>query len=483
MEPVPVLMVVYNRLEYTKKAVESVLKNPGIPVSLTIWDNASTEEGMKEWLLSLKCGRVNEHASIDDVCFSMKNQGLAVPMNYFFKAHARFPFVAKVDNDTVLPDNWLRDLMDVMTETKYKGTRLGAVSGTCLRPYGLTGEQWLATMPWESFHGHRIHYNSYPLGTGVLINMDMIRERGQLFEKFPRSIGSGPDDPCLISGWTAYARSAYESKAWQFLLYTKVPVNLLNIRNNYLDSAGTPVHELSHDYPEYEAEINRVRDLGNAWWESVCGMAGVERFVQECGGLEPLPVDGPLISPDQYHRTYVDPQYAHPTPVTLTEAKNIDERSTPEFWQARIAEHGTTASTFLTTPQARINEFTDRHEEILAKHLDGYEEVLDVGVGWGRFSKTIDMYSHSYVGVDFMPELIAKARESLPGLRFEVMDARALEFPDASFDVVLSVTGLSSFAGIFEEVLREFHRVLRPGGRIIFLEEHFARIDWKLENE
>ncbi len=458
----------YNRIEYSKRAFASIVNRPGLPVAVTMWDNGSTD-ATREWMESIPLDTVvrKVHAG--------RNYGLAVAMNDFFIMNARYPFVVKVDNDTVLPANWLRDLMDVMTDSS-REAMLGAVSGTCLRPYGDTFKDWVEKyMVTRPFGDHKLHYNSYVLGTGVLINMELIRKRGLLFEKFPRAIGSGPDDPCLISGWTAYIRAAHEYEGWKFAFYSKVPVQLLNIKEE---------HVLSNDYPEYDAEIQKVRDEGNAWWESVGGLDGVEQYVKTHGGLESLEVFGERIPASDYApvETKVFQAVATVDPRTLTEADHLPERSTAAFWERRIAAHGTTASTFLATPQARINEFTERHMEILQQYAAG-KDVLDCGCGWGRISLPISRLAKSYVGVDFMPALIEKAKESLPDLDFRLADAKALPFEDASFDVVIAVTGLSSFAGVFDAVLAEFHRVLRPGGRILFLEERFARIDWKLEHE
>lgn len=477
MRPVPVLLVTYNRLEYSKRALESILKDPGMSVHVTICDNGSTD-GTVEWLESLKMDPV---FGVVSKVNSGHNYGLAAVMNWFFDRYKEYPFVVKVDNDTVLPDNWLRDLMDVMTDPN-RVQKLGAVSGTCLRPNGDTFKDWVDKyMVTKTFRGHQLHFNSYVLGTGVLINMDMIRERGLLFGGFPRSVEStDPLDTCLISGWTAYIRAAHEYEGWQFAFYSKVPVTLLNIREE---------HVLSNDYPEYDAEVQRVRDDGNKWWESVGGLDGAEKYVQEHGGLKRLEYKTERLIPASDYETTDNvlmrrtlQSQVKTDPRTLTEAGNLDVRSTPEFWEKRIREHGTTASTFLSTPQARINEFTEKHMEILGDIVGG-ADVLDVACGWGRISLTVSQMSLSYVGVDFMPALIEKAKESLPQLDFRVADAKALPFEDASFDVVMSVTGLSSFAGVFDQVLAEFHRVLRPGGRILFLEERFARIDWKLKHE
>lgn len=494
IRPIPVLLVTYNRLNYSQQALESICENPGHPIELMIWDNASTD-GTVEWLREYVALRIFPNTVAVSIEYSGKNVGLAPAMNAFFRKYSTVPYVVKVDNDTVMPDNWLADLMEVMEcaipVTLPGGKKLGAVSGTCLRPYGLTADEWYAGMPWTSFKSgdyvHKLYFNSYCLGTGVLINMDMIRERGLLFEKFPRAPGAAPDDPCLISGWGAYIREAHEYEYWKFALYSKVPVNLLNLKAD---------HVLSNDYPEYDAEVTKVRDEGNAWWESVGGLPGVRKYVQDHGGLEPasksiywhgLP---PVM---QINGTFPHgfPLHAHISETTTwpeglpskvwTDAGELQQRSTLQFWNERVKKHGTTASTFLTTPQIRINEFTERHTEILHDYARN-RDVCEVGIGWGRMSLPIAKLSKSYVGVDFIPELVAKAKESMPDLDLRVASATKLPFAYESFDLIVAIACLSSFAAILPDVIAEMKRVLRPWGRILFLEEDFARVDWKMEN-
>ena len=63
--------------------------------------------------------------------------------------------------------------------------------------------------------------------------------------------------------------------------------------------------------------------------------------------------------------------------------------------------------------------------------------------------------------------------------RLEVrhMDARALAFPDASFDVVFSLSSIEHFgdAGDIARAAAEIGRVLRPGGHAFVVTECFAR--------
>lgn len=474
MYTIPVLFVTYNRLSYSQAALASIMDYPGAPVEVTIWDNHSTEVGFQNWL---EVSAMYYSNKVKEVIYSPNNVGLAPAINYFFKQYPNAKYVAKVDNDTVLPDNWLANLIDAMKYIQASsGTinKIGAVSGTCLRPTGPTFAQWvresMTTIPYGE---DRLHFNSYVLGTGVLINMDMIRQRGLLFEKFPKS-PTEPDKPCLISGWTAYTREAYEYEDWKFAFYSKVPVKLLNLKAE---------HVLSNDYPEYDAEVQKVRDEGNAWWTSVGGLDGVRKYVREHGGLESLLSK---LAPEA-QAYFTEQMTKKPQGLQqidskmLTECNDVQERSTKQYWEKRVADNGTTRSTFLETPQSRINEFTAIHMEYLRHYVAG-KSVLDVGVGWGRMSLPVAHMAKSYVGVDFIPALIDKAKESLPELDFRLEDAKHLSFADETFDVAIAITCLSSFAGAFEETLKEMKRVVKRNGLVLFLEERFIRIDWNLES-
>jgi SAM-dependent methyltransferase len=72
-------------------------------------------------------------------------------------------------------------------------------------------------------------------------------------------------------------------------------------------------------------------------------------------------------------------------------------------------------------------------------------------------------------GVDIAENLIERARERSAAerlsARFEIADAEALPFPDAAFDVVVSIIG-AMFAPRPELVARELLRVCVPGGTI-----------------
>lgn len=106
------------------------------------------------------------------------------------------------------------------------------------------------------------------------------------------------------------------------------------------------------------------------------------------------------------------------------------------------------------------------------------EHVLDVACGTGDLSQAFASgVAERVVGVDFTAEMLDIARRKLrdqpPGLASKLSyaegDAQALNFADRSFDVVSIAFGIRNVVSPIT-ALREFHRVLRPGGRLVVLE-------------
>jgi SAM-dependent methyltransferase len=96
--------------------------------------------------------------------------------------------------------------------------------------------------------------------------------------------------------------------------------------------------------------------------------------------------------------------------------------------------------------------------------------ILDIGIGGGRTTPLLTSISRNYIGVDYTPCMIEIARRRFPGICFQEMDARSLRFADGSFQLVMfSYNGIDSVdpAGRIE-ILRQVHRVLRPGGYFVF---------------
>ncbi|MES3035382.1 MAG: class I SAM-dependent methyltransferase [Gemmatimonadota bacterium] len=101
--------------------------------------------------------------------------------------------------------------------------------------------------------------------------------------------------------------------------------------------------------------------------------------------------------------------------------------------------------------------------------------VLEVGSGSGGPAVYLAEMRHCHVtGVDINQHGIrnarslAAARQLAHRLRFETVDAsQPLPFADASFDAVISNDAMCHIRDRLS-VLRDWKRVLRPGGRIVF---------------
>lgn len=113
------------------------------------------------------------------------------------------------------------------------------------------------------------------------------------------------------------------------------------------------------------------------------------------------------------------------------------------------------------------------------EHINGRTgRVLEVGVGTGM---ALPLYaSHlEVVGVDYSHEMLDRARrktrdENLSHVtELRQMDARELDYPDASFDTVVAMY-LVSVVPEPERVVSEMVRVCKPGGEILIV-NHFAR--------
>jgi SAM-dependent methyltransferase len=105
-----------------------------------------------------------------------------------------------------------------------------------------------------------------------------------------------------------------------------------------------------------------------------------------------------------------------------------------------------------------------------------FERGLEIGAGTGYF--TLNLMRAGVVRaatcMDISPGMLDVLRDNARGLGLDVEtlagDAERLELPDASFDLVLGHAVLHHIPDL-ERAFAEFHRVLRPGGRIAFAGE------------
>lgn len=110
-------------------------------------------------------------------------------------------------------------------------------------------------------------------------------------------------------------------------------------------------------------------------------------------------------------------------------------------------------------------------DELLAKlALQPGEDVLDIGCGDGRITASIAarVAPGQVLGIDNSAAMIGFANEAfshVPNLRFEQVDARAMDY-QAEFDAVFSNAALHWIRD-HRPVLRGLAQALRPGGRCL----------------
>ncbi|MFP4518710.1 MAG: class I SAM-dependent methyltransferase [Oceanicaulis sp.] len=99
--------------------------------------------------------------------------------------------------------------------------------------------------------------------------------------------------------------------------------------------------------------------------------------------------------------------------------------------------------------------------------------VLEYGCGEGEVSRHAAPVAREAVGIDISERGVQGARkraadQGFTNTRFEVMDAHETAFEDESFDLI-AATGIIHHLDV-PVAFREVHRLLKPGGRALFVE-------------
>jgi len=130
------------------------------------------------------------------------------------------------------------------------------------------------------------------------------------------------------------------------------------------------------------------------------------------------------------------------------------------------------AKTYDQTPNLVV-AMDGRHTVKLLAPRAG-EMILDAGCGTGRNLAPLLRAGSYAIGLDFSRGMLAIAARNHPDVPLAVADLhRPLPFRSASFDAVLCGL-IGEHLNDLNVVSREFHRVLKPGGRLIFSAYHPA---------
>lgn len=102
------------------------------------------------------------------------------------------------------------------------------------------------------------------------------------------------------------------------------------------------------------------------------------------------------------------------------------------------------------------------------------KRMLDLGCGYGwHCIYAVEQGASSVVGVDISEKMLEVAREKTNDAKvtYQCSAMEDLDFPDNSFDVVLSSLAFH-YVESFEEIAKKMARFLKPGGKFVFSAEH-----------
>lgn len=113
--------------------------------------------------------------------------------------------------------------------------------------------------------------------------------------------------------------------------------------------------------------------------------------------------------------------------------------------------------------QRRVDMFTD----FLGNEN---KKVLEIGCGTGFFTSQLVLTNNQITAIDISSNLLelAKKRTNYPNVVFKKEDAHKTSFDSNSFDFIVGSSALHHLET--GTALKEFFRLLKPGGKIMFTE-------------
>ena len=114
--------------------------------------------------------------------------------------------------------------------------------------------------------------------------------------------------------------------------------------------------------------------------------------------------------------------------------------------------------------------------ETLRELLPDFKDkrVLDLGCGYGwHCIYAMEHGASSVVGVDISHKMleVAKEKTHFPQVEYKCCAIEDVEFPEESFDVILSSLAFHYVAD-YEILVKKIYRILKSGGKLVFTVEH-----------
>jgi hypothetical protein len=187
MSRVTLLMITYNRREYTRMALERLLAGAG-DFAVWIWDNGSTD-GTADLVRAVK-----SHPRVHRVHLSPENVLQTPPFDWLLR-DCQSPLVGKVDNDCLMPARWVDPIARALNDEP----RLAVIGCWTFWPDDFDPK--LAAHKIRRFGDHHVLTNAYIGGTGLLVRSELARRfwmprpNGMPINQYAMSAAG------LVNGW------------------------------------------------------------------------------------------------------------------------------------------------------------------------------------------------------------------------------------------------------------------------------------------
>lgn len=173
---IDILMITFNRPEYTRLSLERLLATCDEGMRVWIWHNGKDERTL-EVVRSL-----GDHPRVYEFHHSRENKKLREPTNWFW-SHAKGDFLCKVDDDCLMPHGWANMLRKAHVDVP----KFGVIG--CWRFLEEDFVPELAQKKIRNFAGgHQIMQNCWVEGSGYLMKSVCLQTNGLLNpgESFPQ---------------------------------------------------------------------------------------------------------------------------------------------------------------------------------------------------------------------------------------------------------------------------------------------------------
>ncbi len=137
---------------------------------------------------------------------------------------------------------------------------------------------------------------------------------------------------------------------------------------------------------------------------------------------------------------------------------------------------------FFTTAQPHMDQLFSAASSLGLPKTPG--RALEFGCGAGRFLRYFEAHFKEVWGVDVSEEMLKLASQHNPRCKFHLITAMDLGFfPDDHFDLVYSFLVLQHLPAesMIASYLKEFIRVLRPGGVAAFQIPNRLGVRWTIQ--